>query len=104
MPNLTTPLCRMLGITAPILQAPVATSPDLAIAVSEAGGLGVLPISWTGTDALRWTLAEVRARTAMPFAVNIVIPLMEEAQQANLDLALEADVPVISTFYGDPPR
>ena len=102
MPNLTTPLCRMLGITAPILQAPVATSPDLAIAVSEAGGLGVLPISWTETDVLRWTLAEVRARTAMPFAVNIVIPLMEEAQQANLDLVLEADVPVISTFYGDP--
>ncbi len=102
MPNLTTPLCRMLGIAAPILQAPVASSPDLAIAVSQAGGLGILPITWTETDALRRSLAQVRKRTAMPFAANIVIPLMEEMQQANLDLVLEAGVPVVSTFYGDP--
>ena len=102
MATLTTPLCNMLGIRAPILQAPVATSPDLAIAVSQAGGLGILPITWTETDALRRMLADVRARTAMPFAVNLVIPLMERMQQASLDLALESGVPVVSTFYGDP--
>ena len=102
MSKLTTPLCHMLGITAPILQAPVASSSDLAIAVSQAGGLGILPITWTETDALRQTLAKVRARTAMPFAANIVIPLMDTVQQANLDLALEEGVPVVSTFYGDP--
>ena len=102
MPKLTTPLCHMLGITAPILQAPVSSSPDLAIAVSEAGGLGILPITWTETDALRQTLANVRARTSMPFAANIVIALMDKVRQANLDLALEAGVPVVSTFYGDP--
>ena len=102
MPKLTTPLCHMLGISAPILQAPVASSPDLAVAVSEAGGLGILPITWTETDVLRQTLAKVRARTAMPFAVNIVIPLMDKERQANLDLALETGVPVVSTFYGNP--
>ncbi len=102
MPKLTTPLCHMLGITAPILQAPVSSSPDLTIAVSEAGGLGILPITWTETDALRQTLANVQARTSMPFAANIVIPLMDKVRQANLDLALEAGVPVVSTFYGDP--
>ena len=102
MPNLMTPLCRTLGLTAPILQAPVSTSPDLAIAVSEAGGLGIIPITWTRTDVLERTLAAMQSRTAAPFAANIVIPLMEEMQEANLDLALEAGVPVISTFYGDP--
>ncbi len=102
MPKLTTPLCRMLGIKVPILQAPVSSSPDLAIAVAEAGGLGILPITWTATDALRQTLVTVRARTAMPFAANIVIPLMDRMRQANLDLALEAGIPVVSTFYGDP--
>ena len=102
MPKLTTPLCRMLGITAPVLQAPVASSPDLAVAVSQAGGLGILPITWIETDALRQTLAKMRTRTAMPLAANIVIPLMDTMQQANLDLALEAGVPVVSTFYGDP--
>ena len=102
MPKLTTPLCRMLGITAPILQAPVASSPDLAVAVSQAGGLGILPITWTETDTLRQTLATMRTRTAMPFAANIVIPLMDTVQHANLDLALDAGIPVVSTFYGDP--
>ena len=102
MPKLTTPLCRLLGITAPILQAPVASSPDLAVAVSQAGGLGILPITWTETETLRQTLAMMRTRTAMPFAANIVVPLMDTVQHANLDLVLDAGVPVVSTFYGDP--
>ena len=102
MPNLTTALCRMLGITAPILQAPIAASPDLAIAVSEAGGLGIVPITWTESGALRRTIAAIRERTRRPFGANIVISLMENTQQANLDFVLEAGVPVISTFYGDP--
>ena len=102
MPTLTTSLCRMLGIRVPILQAPISDSPDLAIAVSEAGGLGILPITWTESGALRRAIAAMRERTGQPFGANIVISLMGETQQSNLDLALEAGVPVISTFYGDP--
>lgn len=102
MPKLTTALCRMLGIKAPILQAPIAASPDLAIAVSEAGGLGIVPVTWTESGALKRTIAAMREHTKQPFGANIVISLMGETQQANLDLVLEAGVPVISTFYGDP--
>ena len=102
MPKLTTALCRMLGIEAPILQAPIAASPDLAIAVSEAGGLGIVPVTWTESGALERTIAAMRERTKQPFGANMVISLMGETQQANLDLVLEAGVPVISTFYGDP--
>ena len=102
MPKLTTALCRMLGIKVPILQAPIAASPDLAIAVSEAGGLGIVPVTWTESGALKRTIAAMREHTKQPFGANIVISLMGETRQANLDLALEAGVPVISTFYGDP--
>lgn len=102
MPKLTTALCRMLGIEVPILQAPIAAAPDLAIAVSEAGGLGIVPVTWTESGALERTIAAMREHTKQPFGANIVISLMGETQQANLDLVLEAGVPVISTFYGDP--
>ena len=102
MQNLNTTLCRMLGIRVPILQAPISASPDLAIAVSEAGGLGIVPITWTKSGALKRLIGAMRERTDQPFGANIVISLMEETQQANLDFVLEAGVPVISTFYGDP--
>jgi NAD(P)H-dependent flavin oxidoreductase YrpB (nitropropane dioxygenase family) len=100
--DLTTPLCRKLGITKPILQAPIAASTKLAIAVSQAGGLGILPITWRPTDSLKKALSRMQAVTDKPFGVNLVISLMEAEQHANLDAALEAGVPVISTFWGDP--
>jgi NAD(P)H-dependent flavin oxidoreductase YrpB (nitropropane dioxygenase family) len=42
-----TPFCRRLGMTAPVVQAPVgsASTPELVAAVSNAGGLGVLALS-----------------------------------------------------------
>lgn len=102
MSELTTPLCRKLGITKPVLQAPIAASTALAVAVSQAGGLGILPITWRPTDSLKKALARMQAATDRPFAVNLVLSLMEAEQHANLDVALDAGVPVISTFWGDP--
>ena len=48
--SLATPLCALLGIDVPIVQAPIgsATCPELAAAVSGAGGLGTLALTWTG--------------------------------------------------------
>jgi NAD(P)H-dependent flavin oxidoreductase YrpB (nitropropane dioxygenase family) len=100
--DLTTSLCRKLGITKPILQAPIAASTKLAVAVSQAGGLGILPITWRPTDSLKKALPRMQAATKRPFGVNLVLSLMEAEQHANLDVALEAGVPVISTFWGDP--
>ena len=102
MADLTTSLCRKLGITKPILQAPIAASTKLAVAVSQAGGLGILPITWRPTDSLKKALPRMQAATKRPFGVNLVLSLMEAEQHANLDVALEAGVPVISTFWGDP--
>lgn len=102
MLNLTTPLCRFLGVTRPIVQAPITASPELVAGVSNAGGLGMIPVTWIGTDDLRNMIGDVRRQTELPFGVNVVLSLMEDQQHANLDVALEAGVPVVSTFWGDP--
>jgi nitronate monooxygenase len=102
MTNLTTPLCELMGITRPIVQAPVTTSPDVIAGVSNAGGLGILQATWLGREEHKESLADIQNRTNRPFGANYVISLMDKEQHANLDAALTAGVPVISTFWGDP--
>jgi len=65
-------LQSLFGIELPIIQAPMAGVQDgaLAIAVSNAGGLGSLPCAMLGADAMRKELAAIRAQTAKPYNVN----------------------------------
>lgn len=65
-------LRELFDIELPIIQAPMAgvQGSALAIAVSNAGGLGSLPCAMLGLDALRKELAAIRAQTAKPFNVN----------------------------------
>lgn len=65
-------LQALLGIELPIIQAPMAGVQDcaLAIAVSNAGGLGSLPCAMLSLDALRTELAMLKANTSKPFNVN----------------------------------
>jgi nitronate monooxygenase len=67
-----TPLQDLLGVEIPLLQAPMAgvQGSALAIAVSNAGGLGALPGAMLGPDALRRELTAIRAGTSKPFNVN----------------------------------
>lgn len=65
-------LRELLGVELPIIQAPMAgvQGSALAIAVSNAGGLGSLPCAMLTTDALRKELQALRAGTSKPFNVN----------------------------------
>ncbi len=65
-------LQKLLGIELPIIQAPMAgvQGSALAVAVSNAGGLGSLPCAMLSLDALREELAEIKARTTRPYNVN----------------------------------
>src|SRR5437763_5247097 len=65
-------LQSLLGIDLPIIQAPMAgvQGGALAVAVSDAGGLGSLPCAMLGPDAMRKELAAIRAQTGRPFNVN----------------------------------
>src|SRR4051794_21240793 len=61
----------------PIVQAPMAggpSTPALAAAVSQAGGLGVVAAGYKTADPSPAAPAETRARTARPFGVNLFAP------------------------------
>jgi nitronate monooxygenase len=65
-------LLQLLGTDLPIVQAPMAgvQGSALAVAVSNAGGLGSLPCAMLGLDAMRDELAKIKAQTGKPFNVN----------------------------------
>ena len=65
-------LQTLLGIELPIIQAPMAgvQGSALAVAVSNAGGLGSLPCAMLSLDAMRNELAAIKAQTDRPFNVN----------------------------------
>jgi nitronate monooxygenase len=85
----------------------------LAIAVSNAGGLGSLPCAMLGPDALRREIAAIRAATAKPYNVNFfchVEPAPDAAREAAWRAALapyfseyEVDVATIPTEPGRRP-
>jgi nitronate monooxygenase len=65
-------LTELLGIDLPIVQAPMAgvQGSALAIAVSNAGGLGSLPCAMLSSDGIRNEIAAIRSQTTKPFNVN----------------------------------
>ena len=65
-------LQRLLGIELPIIQAPMAgvQGSALAVAVSNAGGLGSLPCAMLSMDTTRKELSAIKAQTDRPFNVN----------------------------------
>jgi enoyl-[acyl-carrier protein] reductase II len=98
-----TPVCDLLGIEVPILQGAMqgGGGVELVAAVSEAGGLGVLP-TFAGTDQkLRADIAAVRARTARPFGVNIM-PMGRGITERCVETCIELAVPVVTTGRADP--
>jgi len=97
---LSTPLCDLLGIEHPVIQAPIGpwSSAELVAAVCEAGGLGSVGTSLQSPEDVRTQVARVRELTDRPFAVNFTMrPFNEEA----FTLTLEAR-PVVSFALGDP--
>lgn len=95
-----TALTDLLGIEAPLVLAPMggAVTPELTAAVSNAGGLGILPASWVTPEELAQRVAEIMSLTDRPFGVNLV---RQWDQRERLESALAAGVPVISLFWGD---
>jgi NAD(P)H-dependent flavin oxidoreductase YrpB (nitropropane dioxygenase family) len=95
-----TGLTELLGIEAPIVLAPMggAVTPELAAAVSNAGGLGVIPLSYSTPDEIKSTAGEIAALTDRPFGINLIL---EWDQRERLAAALDAGVPAVSLFWGD---
>src|SRR5919112_512223 len=98
---LRTPLCDMLDMKVPILQAAIwpATAPELVAAVCNAGGLGSIGAVFESAESVQRQIARVREITPLPFAVNHVVPLLDEAA---FRATLEAKPAVVSFALGYP--
>ena len=96
-----TELCGVLGVEFPVIQAgmSVHTSPDLVVAVAEAGGLGSIGAWGRSVASLGDDIREIREATDLPFAVNHLPPDLDVESFA---LTLAARVPVVSFATGDP--
>lgn len=86
-------LQQLLGIELPIIQAPMAGVQDhrLAVAVSNAGGLGSLPAAMLSLEALRSELMALQAQTRKPYNVNFFChtpPTPDAAREAAWRTAL----------------
>jgi nitronate monooxygenase len=95
--NAHTPVCELLGIDHPIVEAPLAADPRLPAAVSNAGGLGSLGLSWA--DDAGDVVRETAALTDRPFAGNFVL---FEDQHRRVDQAVAAGLRIVSLIWGDP--
>ena len=92
-----TPLCALFGIDVPIIQAPIGSWPELSAAVSNAGGLGMLGLSWDDPGEVRQLIRETSDLTAAPFGINLKL---DEDQHERLEAGLEEGVRIISLFWG----
>lgn len=86
----------------PIWQAPTGSisGPELCTAVSTAGGLGAMGLTWTPPPTAVEAVREVRSRTTEPFLVNFALAFEPIALQAVID----AGAPIVSFSWGQPGR
>ena len=98
-------LCALLGIRHPIIQAPMVgvSTPALAAAVSEAGGLGSLGLGASSTAQARELVEQTRALTAKPFNLNLFCHRPATADAAREAAWLERLRPLFAEFGAEPP-
>ena len=101
---LYTKLAEMLGISYPVMSAPMTMhcGGRLAAAVSQAGGLGSFGgINPEGPDWIRQQIRHIRSQTDRPFAVGFITQLIQDLP-ANFQAVLEEKAPVIAFSFADP--
>ena len=97
-------LCK-LGIELPIIQAPMAgvSTPDMAAAVSNAGGIGSIGVGASNAETARQMIAAVRSRTNRPFQVNVFCHRGAIADAAREEAWLERLRPEFARYGASPP-
>jgi enoyl-[acyl-carrier protein] reductase II len=98
-----TRITTLLGIEHPIFQAAMSwasSNAALVVAVSNAGGLGVLAAGPLRPDDFRKILLEIKAATNKPYGVNI--PLNNARAPELLQIAFDAKIPVMVASQGGP--
>ncbi len=95
-------ITEMLGVDYPIVQAPMGwiARSQLASAVSNAGGLGIIETSSGELDAVREEITKMRDLTDKPFGVNIAQAFVRDP--AIVEFVIEQGVRFVTTSAGNP--
>ena len=97
-----TTICEMLGIEYPIFQGAMAriATAEIASAVSNAGGLGIIGSGGMTADQLRAEIQKCKSMTDKPFAVNLML-MMHNCPEL-VDVVIEEGITVVTTGAGTP--
>lgn len=96
------PICKLLNIKYPIFQGGMAWigTAELASAVSNAGGLGIIGAGHMPPDLLRAEIQKAKKWTDKPFGVNIM--LMSPFVKEVMEVVIDERVAVVTTGAGNP--
>jgi enoyl-[acyl-carrier protein] reductase II len=101
-------LSKMLGVDYPIVQAPMGwiARSQLASAVSNAGGLGIIETSSGELDAVREEIKKMRRLTSKPFGVNIALAFVRDPNIVKFvdEAVAKEGVKFVTTSAGDPSK
>ena len=103
-PRIRNRVTDLLGVEYPIVQAPMGwiARSQLASAVSNAGGLGIIETSSGELDAVKGEIAKMRDLTDKPFGVNIAQAFVRDPSIA--EFVIDQGVKFVTTSAGDPTR
>jgi enoyl-[acyl-carrier protein] reductase II len=115
-PALRTPLCELLGIELPIVQAGMGyvARAELAAAVSAAGALGMIGAASLDAKQLREEIHKARDLTDRPFGVDVLFATVGRPQTSDaaarftreveeqIEVVFSENVPVLASGLGDP--
>ncbi len=95
-------ITQMLGVEYPIVQAPMGwiARAQLASAVSNAGGLGIIETSSGRLDEVREEVKKMRALTKKPFGLNVALAFVRDPDIVKF--VLDQGVKFVTTSAGDP--
>jgi enoyl-[acyl-carrier protein] reductase II len=95
---------EMLGVETPIVQAPMGwiARSQLAAAVSNAGGMGIIETSSGELDVIKEEIKKMRTLTDKPFGVNIAQAFVRDP--AIADFVIEQGVTFVTTSAGSPTK
>lgn len=97
-------ITELLGVEYPIVQAPMGwiARAQLASAVSNAGGLGIIETSSGQLGEIREEIAKMRRLTSKPFGVNIAGAFVRD--ETIIDFVIDQGVKFVTTSAGDPAK
>jgi enoyl-[acyl-carrier protein] reductase II len=103
-PPVRTRVAELLGVDYPILQAPMGwiARSQLASAVSNAGGMGIIETSSGELDAVREEIRKMRDLTDKPFGVNVAQLFVRDP--SIVEFVIEQGVRFVTTSAGDPTK